>query len=198
MFRTFLLMSVLAIPCAAQPFSVGMKLGLPFGDAYDVVTSSNSIRDYFRGGGQFTVGPYAELKIPILPLSVEGDILYTRYNFSSDNIVSAIATGNSNAWEFPILVKYRFSGIGPIRPFIGAGPTFRRLQSVLRFDPRKQNDAGGTGVVFAGGLEAKILLLKIAPEVRYTHWGSQSFLDGANALIRAKQNQTQFLVGFGF
>lgn len=184
--------------CAAQSFSVGMKLGLPFGDAYDVATSSNSITNYFRGGGQFTVGPYAELKIPIVPLSVEGNILYTRYNFSSENVVSAMAAGNSNAWEFPILLKYRFGSVGPIHPYIGAGPTFRRLQSVLRYDPRKQDDSGGRGVVFAGGLEAKFLLLKISPELRYTHWGSQSFLDGANALIRAKQNQAQFLVGFGF
>ena len=175
-----------------------MKLGLPFGDAYDVARGTNSIGNYFRGGGQFTVGPFAELKIPVIPLSVEGDILYTRYNFSSENIVSSLASGNSNSWEFPILVKYHFGGVGPIHPYIGAGPNFRRLQSVLRFDPRSLDDAGGKGVTFVGGFQVRVLLLKISPELRLTHWGSQSFLDGANALIRAKQNQAQFLVGFGF
>ncbi len=198
MFRTFAFFAVLAMPCLAQPFSAGMKLGLPFGDAYDVASKPNGIGNYFRGGGQFTIGPFAELKIPILPLSIEGDILYTRYNFSSENIVSAAASGNSNSWEFPIVLKYRFGGVGPLRPYLGAGPNFRRLQSVLRYDPRVQNDAGGTGVVFVGGLEIRALFLKISPELRYTHWGSQNFLDGANALIHANQNQAQFLVGIGF
>jgi hypothetical protein len=195
MFKTFALLFVLAGLCAAQPLSFGVKLGVPAGDAFDVARNPGTATNYFTGGGQFIVGPSAELRLPF-GLGLEGDILYTRFNFSSQNILGS--GGNSNSFEFPILAKYRFAGFGPARLLVGAGPSFRRLQSVLNFDPRKTNDAGGRGVVFAGGLEVKLLFLKIAPELRYTHWGEQNFLDGANALIHARQNQGQFLLGISF
>jgi hypothetical protein len=47
-------------------------------------------------------------------------------------------------------------------------------------------------------VEIKALFIRITPELRYTHWGSQNFLDAANVLVRAKQNQGQFLVGISF
>jgi hypothetical protein len=139
----------------------------------------------------------AELRLP-LGLGVEGDVLYNRFNFSTENLLNSFSKANSNSFEFPIIVKYRFAGFGPVHAFAGAGPTFRSIQSVLRFDPRVTNDSFGKGVVFAGGVEIKALFLRISPELRYTHWGTQNFLDAANVLIRGKQNQGQFLVGISF
>ena len=56
---------------------------------------------------------------------------------------------------------------------------------VLAFSPTPLQITAGDTVTFVnktqGGLQV-----------------GQSFLDGANALIRAKQNQAQFLVGIGF
>lgn len=195
MFKTFLLALVLASAVKAELFSIGAKIGVPLGDAYRIATASN--RSFASDATQYTVGAMVELHLP-LGFGVEGDILYNRFHFSTENLVNSLSKANSNSFEFPILVKYRFVNIGPIHPFVGAGPSFRRIQSVLRYDPRKTNDAAGSGVVFAGGVEIKVLFLRISPELRYTHWGSQSFLDGANVLIQGKQSQGQFLVGISF
>lgn len=195
MYKTFLLTLVVTSAASAELFSLGAKIGAPLGDAYRIATASN--RSLASGATQYTVGVMAELHLP-LGFGVEGDILYNRFNFSTENLVNSLAKSNSNSFEFPILVKYRLINLGPVRPFIGAGPTFRSIQSVLRYDPRKTNDSLGSGVVFAGGIEIKVLFLRIAPELRYTHWGSQSFLDGANVLIQGKQSQGQFLVGITF
>ena len=195
MFKTFIFLIVLASTARAQLFSLGAKIGAPLGDAYRIATSSN--RGLASDATQYTVGAMAELHLP-LGFSVEGDILYNRFNFSSENLLNSLSKANSNSFEFPILAKYRFAKIGPVSPFVGAGPTFRRIQSVLRFDPRVTNDSGGSGVVLAGGVEIKLLFVRIAPELRYTHWGSQSFLDATNVLIQGRQSQGQFLVGISF
>ena len=195
MFKTFFALIVLSSGLWAQPLSFGVKLGLPLGEAYDIATSSS--RRLFSDTRQYTVGASAELHLP-LGLGVEGDILYSRFRFSSENLVNPFSNTNSNAFEFPILVKYQFAGVGPLHAFAGAGPTFRNFQSVLRIGQRVENDTFGKGVVFAGGVEIKALFLRITPEIRYSHWGSQNFLDAANVLIRGKQNQGQFLLGISF
>jgi len=195
MIKTFFLVLVLASAARAELFSLGAKIGAPLGDAYRLATSSN--RYLTSDATQYTVGAMAEVHLPF-GFGVEGDILYNRFNFSSENLLNSLSRANSNSFEFPILVKYRFIKIGPVSPYVGAGPNFRRIQSVLRFDPRVTNDSAGTGVVLAGGVELKLLFLRIAPELRYTHWGSQSFLDAANVLIQGKQSQGQFLVGITF
>jgi len=195
MYKTFLLTVVLTSAAHAELFSFGAKIGLPLGDAYRIASASNS--SFTSDATQYTVGAMAELHLP-LGFGVEGNILYNRFNFNTENLVNSFSKSNSHSFEFPILVKYRLANIGPVRPFVGAGPNFRSIRSVLRYDPRTTNDSTGAGIVFAGGVEIKLLFLRIAPELRYTHWGSQSFLDGANVLIQGKQNQGQFLVGISF
>ena len=195
MYKTFLLALVLTSAARAELFSFGAKIGLPLSDAYRIASASD--RSLASNATQYTVGAMVELHLP-LGFGVEGDILYNRFHFSTENLVNPLSKANSNSFEFPILVKYRFAKFGPVHPFAGAGPTFRSVQSVLRYDPRTTNDSKGSGVVFARGVEIKLLFLRIAPELRYTHWGSQSFLDGANVLIQGKQSQGQFLVGISF
>lgn len=130
-------------------------------------------------------------------VAVEGDALYTKFNFNTNNLLSAVLGGTSNSWEFPILVKYKFSG-GPIRPYVGAGPTFRRIQDVLRVGTPIVRDSNSAGVVLGGGVELHLLFIRISPEVRFSRWGGQSFRDATNLLFEANRNQGQFLVGISF
>jgi hypothetical protein len=195
MLKTFLLTFVVVVGSYAQPISFGVKVGLPLSDAYDIATSSN--RSFTSDSTQYTVGASAALHLPF-GLGVEGNVLYNRLNFSTDNLVNTLNKGNSHSFEFPILVKYNFAGVGPVHAFVGAGPSFRTLRSVLSLNPHITDDSFGKGVVFAGGVEIKALFIRITPELRYTHWGSQNFLDAANVLVHAKQNQGQFLVGISF
>ncbi len=53
------------------------------------------------------------------------------------------------------------------------------------------------GFVIGGGVDVKVLLIHISPEVRYTRWGSAHFIDPIG-LISSKQNQAEFLVGITF
>jgi len=195
MIKTFLLAIVLISAAGAQPLSFGVKLGVPLSDAYDIASSQG--RSFNSDATQYTAGVSAELHLP-LGFSVEGNALYSRFHFSSENLVNTLSKANSNSFEFPILGKYKFAGVGPVHAFVGAGPTFRSLQSVLRLRPTSTNDSFGKGIVFAGGVEVKALFLRITPEIRYTRWGTQSFLDAANVLIRGNQNQGQFLLGISF
>ena len=53
----------------------------------------------------------------------------------------------------------------------------------------------GTGVTAGVGVEARLALLQIAPEVRYTHWGRDgAYTSPAHAV--SYQNQIDFLAGF--
>jgi hypothetical protein len=51
------------------------------------------------------------------------------------------------------------------------------------------------GVVVGGGVEISAALMRISPEVRYTHWASQHF---AGYLINSNANQAEFLLGITF
>jgi hypothetical protein len=47
-----------------------------------------------------------------------------------------------------------------------------------------------------GGIDIHVLVLHIAPEIRFTRWTSQHF-DLAN-VVASNQNQAEFLVGVTF
>jgi len=188
MSKTFLLLLVLCSALPAQPLGFGVKVGVPLNDAFSGPSS---------GDGRFTIGPDVDLRLPF-GLGVEADILYNRFNFSSENLVSTTARSNSNSWEIPILLKYRLAQFGPIHPFVSGGFSFRTFQSVLRFNPKQIDNSNSTGFVLGAGVSLKLLLIRIAPEIRYTHWGIQKFQDASNILFQAAQNEGQFLVGFTF
>ena len=63
--------------------------------------------------------------------------------------------------------------------------------------PAELNTDVTRGFVFGGGLDVKLLLIHIAPEVRFTRWGDKHFLD-VNGLLHSNLNQAEFLVGFTF
>jgi hypothetical protein len=46
-------------------------------------------------------------------------------------------------------------------------------------------------------VEVKALVIHIAPEIRFTRWNDQHFLDPAG-LIKSNLNQAEFLVGITF
>jgi opacity protein-like surface antigen len=126
-------------------------------------------------------------------------------------MVTAQTTANS--WEFPILIKWAVLP-GPVRPFVDAGASFRHIsgvkqvqQSILQplglstsstSNPVEFHKATDEGFVFGGGLEFKLGKLRITPELRYTHWGSENFHDPVASLLRTNRNQGDFLLGITF
>ncbi|MEO8026561.1 MAG: hypothetical protein ABI823_08805, partial [Bryobacteraceae bacterium] len=102
---------------------------------------------------------------------------------------------DASAWEFPILLKYKMKGIPLIRPYLGAGLSFKRITGAS--DIVELTHKTSTGVVLEGGIEIKALLLRISPEIRYTGYTVASF-ESPNGLLKANKNQLAFLVGFSF
>ncbi len=142
--------------------------------------------DHDRGtfpatGGWFLIGPTVELRLPF-GLGIEVDALYRKVSFPS-----------SASWEFPILGKWRTPGKGPVRPFIAGGVAFQR-NDILR---AAQAGPGATasGFVMGAGIEARLKLIRLAPEVRYVRWTSHFPFRGADLTNR---NQFDLLVGVTF
>ncbi len=97
---------------------------------------------------------------------------------------------NSNSWEFPILAKYGFA-IRKIRPFIGAGPSFRLL------DHPGNRSVSNAGVAAGAGVDLRVLHVQLDPEIRYTYWTADPRL-AVNAHFASLHNQAELIVGLLF
>jgi hypothetical protein len=168
MTRLFPLLLAAAALLPAQNIGVGVKGGIPLKDSYRFSTlGGTTLRD-----GDFVVGPMFELRLPA-GLGIELNALYRR-------------GAGINSWEFPLLAKYRFPGI-LIRPTIGGGYMFQRLNDIPGLDNRK-------GIVASGGVEFKLPKVRITPELRYTRFNEQRPSSG----ILTGTHQVDALVGFSF
>lgn len=204
--RSLLLFLLAATPVLAQPFSVGVKAGVPLTDFVDTARSGNF--NYFAHTKRYIIGGQAELRLPF-GLGVEFDALYRRLNYSATGTVSGVGTSLSttaNAWEFPLLVKYRFPT--PVaRPFISGGVAWDTLTGVKHtlstISPlpigdvdQVELDKTTQGFVVGAGVDIKIVV-RLQPEIRYTRWGAKHFFD-PNGLVKSNQNQAEFLLGITF
>lgn len=171
------------LPLAAQPFSLGAKIGVPLTEAFN---NDGGKFTFSHNTGRYVVGATAEVRIPFIGLGVEADALYRRYDLA----------GTVNEFEFPILVKYRFPGL-LIHPFVDAGPSFNYVAKSGSIDLRLHSSS--TGVAVGGGLEIKALIVRLSPELRYTHWRDRNVdLGPVNSGLSSSQNQLEFLVGITF
>lgn len=180
--KTILAFILFTTSLCAQPFSFGLKVGAPLNEAFTGNVSNLISHDTQR----WVIGPTAEVRVPF-HLGIEADLLYRRYNIG----------GTVNHLEFPILVKYRFSGAPLVHPYVVAGPTFNHVSDPGMFLDRP--NASTAGVAFGGGIEVRALLIRLAPELRYTHWNDKNInLIQSNSGLSSNQNQVEFLVGITF
>jgi hypothetical protein len=192
------LLAAAALP--AQPVSFGLKGGVPLTDFISALGNSPSL-SAVEHPQRYLLGPTVELKLPFR-FALEADVLYRRINYqtvSSTKTTIATALVTSNDWEFPILLKYRFGGKKPVRPYVDAGVAFDRLQGLTDAALNgigSLKNSGTTGAVAGVGLDLHLLVLHISPEIRYTRWTSQHF-NVANVLA-SQQNQAEFMVGITF
>jgi hypothetical protein len=205
--RFLLLMLCGAVTVFSQPVSIGVKAGLPFTDFVNTVNSGQF--NLTSNSNRYIVGLDAELHLPF-GFGVEFDALYRHFNFtSSGNLVDVFTTQRStgNDWEFPLLAKYRFK-MPIVRPFVDAGVAWSTLQGLSQSvtqvingraatgTPTPPNETTVTGFVLGAGVDIHALLIHVSPEIRYTRWGAQHFV---NALgLQSNQNQAEFLVGITF
>ncbi len=199
--RLVLLWLAVATGAFAQ-LSYGVRGGLPFTNLFDA--ASNPGETFTSSSTQFIIGPTVELHLPA-GFGVEVDALYRHFHYSgSSNLVDELVTSTaSNAWEFPLLLKYRTPGHF-VRPFLDAGVAFDRwsgfklITSAVGLPSSTSNPSGvNTGFVAGAGIELRLPVVRLSPEIRYTRWGAGSITDLGGALSSNK-NQVEFLIGLTF
>jgi hypothetical protein len=199
-----------AAPSFAQNISVGVRGGLPFTDALSVARSQNF--SFHSEHPQFALGPTFEVRLP-LGLGFHVDALYRRIALTGSGQTGAalnVLDGKNSFsfWQFPVMAKLRL-GVGPFRPFVSAGPSFSKLSGVGDAANCVIRLAGnscvgrvlksfGTGVAVGAGLDAKLPIIRLAPEVRYTRLGANFFEGGAGASLASQRNQVELLLGVTF
>ena len=183
----------------AQPFSFGVKGGVPPTDFLSATNSSGF--GYFPTTNRYIVGPEAELRLPF-GFGVEFDALYRHLNYTNfrsgvDVFVNSSTT--SGAWEFPLLAKYHFP-TKIVRPYVAAGIAWDTLSGLTQTitqtviptgvtstsrtnNPVELGHKTVTGFVAGVGVDLHLLFLNISPEIRYTRWGSQHFFTPVIAVI---------------
>ena len=170
--------------------------------------SANSCAD------RYLIGP--TVHIPVVGgLAVDVAALYSRVQLEggarSTTGPSFSTQRSGSSWEVPILAKYRFNP-GRIAPFVGAGPTFRRIS--MEGENTIINVAGQpltavasvsqtewqSGVVLGGGVEFRTSFVRFSPEVRYSRFGSPDPCAecGPYTLPLARSSATVLLLGITF
>jgi len=191
-----------AAAASAQPFSAGVKVGLPLTDFVNTVSGESSTVT-----NRYLVGPTAELHLPF-GLGIEVDALYRHFNYQNviGSGLNALTSLNSTgAWEFPLLLKYRFHG-ELARPYVDAGVAWDTLSGLTTtvansasnltlVNPSGEHNSFTTGFVMGAGLDIH-LVVHIMPELRYTRWTSQHF--NISNVVNSNQNQAEFMVGVTF
>jgi len=191
-------MAVLCMPTAAfaQHFSFGVVAGAGVTDGFQDQTfrGVDTVTHFSSDSKDFIVGPMAEVGFP-LNVSVELDALYRPLHLANSTLSASLGTFNSSTtvgtWEFPLLLKYRFPTLIPwAKPLLEVGPSFRGGSGA---------DAAPSshGITLGAGLEAKIIKVKVAPQLRFTRWGADNPAK-IFAAPRTNVNQVEFLVGFSF
>jgi opacity protein-like surface antigen len=202
-----------AVSALAQPFSFGVKAGVPLDNFLDAAQSQHFA--FNATTNRYIVGPMAELRLPF-GLGVEFDILYRHFDYNGSGSLIDVVTSSrttANAWEFPLLAKYRIPNMKIVHPYVDAGVAWDTLsgltQTITRTilpghtttttssSPAELNTTATRGFVMGGGLSVKVLRLSVSPEIRFTRWGAQHFID-PNGLLHSNLNQGEFLLGITF
>jgi len=175
-----------------QIFSFGVTGGLGLTDGIQNQTTDGY--HFYSDSKDYVVGPMIALGLPF-HLSVELDALYRPLSLDSyialeNGVNTATAHAHVTTWEFPVLAKYKFP-LPIVKPFLELGPSFRTAGNLNSTSPSHY------GVTLGGGVEAHLLKLKIAPEIRYTHWAPDN-TSPAVILPLTNPNQVELLVGLYF
>lgn len=186
--RFLLVLSLAVAPAYCQLFSFGAKVGVPLTSAFNnqfIADGGSSTSDQ-----HYIIGATAE--VHFFPhLSLEADALYRRNDFFFNGALLNPTNYTLSNWQVPILAKFEIGGIKIAKPFIDGGLTYRHLTSGGGSATLNPNDAG---ITFGGGVDLKLLLIHISPEIRYTNWRQTA----STTAGVSTPNQADLLVGFTF
>lgn len=209
----FLLLIGAITAFSAEPFSIGVKGGIPINDFVNGTNTASGVLNSTTN--RYIVGPELELNLP-WGFGVEFDALYRHYNFQGFGVSGTADTRTSTgAWEFPLLAKWRVP-IPVVHPFIDGGVSWDHLTGTgVTASSVFPGPLTGPGVdnntvfgyVGGAGVEFQAKHVRIEPEIRYTRWGTQHFVTPSGistagvtsaGAFSSNQNQLELLVGITF
>ena len=212
--KALCLFAFTAAAAFSQPFGFGITGGVPMTDFLNAARSQNFA--FNTNTNRYVIGPTGELRLPF-GLGIEVDALYRHFGYTGVGGTTGITTTSTQsvttggAWEFPVLGKYTFKG-KLARPFVCAGVAWDKLSGLTQAvtstvagltkssstsNPVELTNNATIGYVFGGGLQVKLLMIHIAPQVRLTRWNSEHFID-PNGLLHSNLNQAELLVSLTF
>lgn len=201
----------LAAAAFCQRPSFGIKLGAPATDAF----RSQSWRGgrYHADSGRYVIGPAFELRLP-LRFSVGLDLLRRSLKYRSEAEGWDLTT-TGDAWYFPLFAKYRLTDSW-VAPYLAGGFAFERLSGLKQVGsiisgalPRRETPVNtdqpnelahrsAYGYLLGVGLEGRLPVFRVCPEIRYTRWRRDTFYSAGGAFPVSRRNQLEVLVGIMF
>lgn len=154
-----------AVSAHAQMFSAGVRGGIPFGAS---------------GSSNYTVGPTAEFKPPIVPLRFVVDALYKNVAYIGGPRAQPVNSSGS-VWDIPLMVRLE-PPTAVLKPFLMGGGLIRRI-GFLGGDTQ-------TGFTLGAGLRIGLPVVKITPEFRYSFVGE--------GRVRGSDHMGELLIGITF
>jgi hypothetical protein len=152
-----------------QSLRLGGVVGTPFTNGIQRLPDWNEINPAPRGligGPMLELGFDSGLALEIN--AVHRTIGYDYYYRFADGSRSPWIRADIGTWQFPILVKYTLPR-GRLRPLIEAGPSFRAVRNKAGTEPSP------FGITVGAGAELRFRQLTIAPVLRFTHWGGETW-----------------------
>ena len=197
--RLLLLCLAISPALAEGPVSIGVRAGVPFRDLVEGTAFSPGV--YRASTRQLLAGPTFAVNLPA-GFAVQLDVLFRRYQLRAASSSAGEFQQSYTATELPLMLRWQAPGL--IAPFINGGPTFRSFGEI-----GSAASAGftgdfatartfTTGFALGGGIRIKAGPLKIAPELRWSHFTNDNFRGGPSAVFETVKNQADFLVGFYF
>ncbi len=200
--KILMVASVLIMPVTGMAFDKGIKAGVNIANASIDVANAPST-DAITG---LTAGAFISLGLG--PIELEPNLLFTAKGYGYDDVSGGVTTETVNNFsyiEIPILVKWMIIPVGPVKPYLGAGPSFGFLMSA----EAKSTIAGvedtadikefmkGTDMsaVLTAGVRFGLAVVSLHAEVRYAIGLSDISDGGAYSL---KNNVVSIIAGIGF
>lgn len=185
------LLTATSILLQAQQIEVGVKTS---------VTLTDQIKYAPDKSVPVSVGGTIEIKLPA-NFAIEADLLYKRLRSNASYTFPEgpyIVKTKGESLELPVIGKYYFRPTRGWRPFLGTGWALRRTWQETETRQNSRRDLFNrpseidVGAVVATGIRYEYRRVKLAPELRYTRWGS------GTDFPRRNPNQLELLFGISF
>jgi hypothetical protein len=115
-------------------------------------------------------------------------IIYTAFPAGSPAVTTTLRFTEVEAWEFPLLLKYRLPSWKSAHPFLVAGPEVRSQQNA------GATELTHTGISAGAGVSSDFGRIRVAPQLRYTRWDQNSIFPKH----ATKPDQLEFLISVAY